>query len=84
MSTNPRKRSLGMKISLTPSLHADLVEVATAIGQTPATAASFAIGQWVAQQKRHLSATEMAVNAMAEQVGPEFARQISLLGQGGK
>jgi hypothetical protein len=79
MSTNPRKRSLGMKISLTPSLHADLVDVATAIGQTPATAASFAIGQWVAQQKRALSATDNAVNAMVEQAGPEFARQLSLI-----
>ena len=80
MSTNPRKRSTGMKISLTPQLHDDLVMVATAIGQTPATSASFAIGQWVATQKRALSATESAINAMVEHAGPELVKQMSLMG----
>jgi hypothetical protein len=80
MSTNPRKRSLGMKISITPTLHADLVAVAEAFGQTPATAASFAIGQWVAQQKRTISATETAINAMVEKAGPDLIKQLSLLG----
>jgi hypothetical protein len=80
MSTNPRKRSAGMKISLTPALYDDLVVVATAIGQTPSTAASFAIGQWVAQQKRTLEAGQNAITAMVEKAGPEFARQLSFLG----
>lgn len=70
-STNPRKRASAIKVSLTAQLHADLVVVAEAIGQTPATAASFAIGQWVASQKRTLAAGEMAVNAMVEQAAPE-------------
>lgn len=80
MSTNPRKRSTGMKVSLTPSTYTDLVAVAEAIGQTPATAASFAIGQWVSQQKRALGATESAINAMVEKAGPELAKQLSLMG----
>ena len=78
-STNPRKRVSAIKVSLTPQLHADLVTVSEAIGQTPATAASFAIGQWVSQQKRTLSAGEMAVNAMVDKLGPDMAKQLSLL-----
>lgn len=80
MSTNPRKRSMQVKISLTPSLYADLVAVAEAMGQTPATAASFAIGQWVAQHKRALGATEQAIDAMVKEAAPELARQMSLMG----
>lgn len=80
MSTNPRKRSIGMKISLTPNTHADLVAVAEAFGQTPATAAAFAIGQWVSQQKRTIGATESAINAMVEKAGPDLIKQLSLMG----
>lgn len=78
-STNPKKRSAAIKVSLTAQLHADLVEVAEMLGQTPATAASFAIGQWVAQQKRSLTAGEKAVNALVDGVGPELVKQLSLL-----
>ena len=80
MSTNPRKRSVGFKVSITPTTHADLVLVAEAIGQTPATAAAFAIGQWVSQQKRALGATEQAIDAMVKHAGPELAKQMSLMG----
>lgn len=69
-----------MKISLTPALYADLVLVAEAIGQTPSTAASFAIGQWVAQQKRTLDAGDKAITAMVKEAGPELAKQLSLMG----
>lgn len=71
-TTNPKKRSHAIKVSLTSALHADLVNVAEALGQTPATAASFAIGQWVAQQKNSLNAGATAVNAMVEKAGPEM------------
>lgn len=71
-STNPRKRSVGMKVSMTEQLHADLVVAAEAIGQTPATAASFAIGQWVAQQKRTHGAADLAVSSLVEQIAPDL------------
>lgn len=71
-STNPKKRSHAIKVSLTSALHADLVKVAEALGQTPATAASFAIGQWVAQQKSSLSAGKTAVDALVDKSGPEL------------
>lgn len=81
MSTeNPRKRSTPFKVMLTPVMHADLVQVAEAIGQTPATVASFAIGYWVAQQKRNLAAGEAAATALVEKAAPELAKQLSLMG----
>lgn len=78
-STNPRKRASAIKVSLTPALHADLVTVAEAIGQTPATAASVAIGMWVATQKRALNAGETAINALVDKAGPEMVEQLRLL-----
>jgi hypothetical protein len=79
MSTNPRKRSTGLKVSITPNTHAHLVAVAEAIGQTPATAAAFAIGQWVSQQKRTLAATENAINSMVDRMAPELVDQLKTL-----
>lgn len=78
-STNPRKRASAIKVSMTAQLHADLVQVAEAIGQTPATAASFAIGQWVAQQKRTLTAGEKAMEVVMDGVGPEIVAQLKLM-----
>lgn len=80
MSTNPRKRSEALKVSMTPALFADLVAVSEAIGQTPTTAASFAIGQWVAQQKRTIGAAESAVKQVMESMGPEMVEQLKLYG----
>lgn len=78
-STNPRKRASAIKVSLTPVLHADLVAVAEAIGQTPATAASVAIGMWVAQQKHALNAGETAIKALVDKSGPEVVEFLRLL-----
>lgn len=78
-STNPRKRAHAIKVSLTPQLYADLVSVAEAIGQTPATSASFAIGQWVAQQKRAVDLGEKVADAAVSSMAPELAKQLSFL-----
>jgi len=79
MALNPeRKRSHPLKLQITPTLYADLVAVSEAMGQTPSTAAAFAIGQWVAQQKRTLGAAEMAVTAMVEAAGPEMVEQFKI------
>lgn len=83
-STNPKKRSHAIKVSLTSALHADLVKVAEALGQTPATAASFAIGQWVAQQKTSLSAGTTAVNALVDKAGPELVSLMRNLAESSK
>jgi hypothetical protein len=83
-STNPKKRSHAIKVSLTSALHADLVAVSGALGQTPATAASFAIGQWVAQQKSSLSAGTTAVNALVDKAGPELVSIMRNLAESSK
>jgi hypothetical protein len=79
-STNPKKRDAAIKVMLTPGLRADLDLVAEAIGQTPSTAAAFAIGQWVAQHKRAMSATETALQSLMQSVGPEMVEQMRQIG----
>lgn len=71
-STNPKKRDSAIKVMLTPAMREKLDQVAEALGQTPATAASFAIGQWVAQQHRQMEAADTAVQALVAQAGPEI------------
>lgn len=76
-STNPRKRAQAIKVSLTAQLYADLVEIAEAYGQTPATSASFAIGQWVAQNKRNLAAGEAVASKLVAHAGPELVAALN-------
>lgn len=80
-STNPKKRDAAIKVMLTPAMREKLDHVAEALGQTPSTAASFAIGQWVAQQERTIRAADTAVNAMVAQAGPEIADLLRSLGK---
>ena len=76
-STNPRKRASSIKVSLTPQLHAELIEIAEAYGQTPATSASFAIGQWVAQHKRTLAAGEAVAAQLVAHAAPHLVESIN-------
>ena len=69
-STNPKKRDAAIKVMLTPALRQELDTVAEAMGQTPSTAASFAIGQWVAQQRNNLQRGDKIAAEMARQYGP--------------
>jgi predicted transcriptional regulator len=77
MPTSARK-SIQLKVSVTPELHERLREVAAQLGQAPATAASMAIGQWVAQMTNTLGAGARAVDGLVGHVGPELARQMRL------
>jgi len=79
-STNPKKRDSAIKVMLTPALREQLDQIAEAIGQTPSTAAAFAIGQWVAQQKRTMTATETALQSLMQSVGPEMVEQMRQMG----
>lgn len=74
-------RSRQLKVTMTPEMHARLVNLAEKLGQTPATLASMAISLYVAQQEQSLGATQRAVEAMVGHVGPEFAAQLKLLAQ---
>ncbi len=75
MPTSARK-SIQVKVSLTPELHERLREVAAQLGQAPATVASLAIGQWVAQMTRTLGAGQAAVDAMVAHVGPQLVGEV--------
>ena len=81
MATAQRK-SVQIKISLTPELHERLREVAAQLGQAPATLAGVAVGQYVAQMSSTLGASARMVDAMsshvAAQMGPEIERQMRL------
>lgn len=78
-SENPRKRSVALKITVTPTLHADLVRVAEALGQTPATLASVAVGQFVAAQLRSLDSSGKFMEQLAGSIGPEVADSLRKL-----
>lgn len=71
-----RKRSIQVKVTITPELHARLREVSELLGQAPATVASMAIGQYVSQLATTLGAGQRAVDAVAAQVAPELAEAI--------
>ena len=71
------RKSVQIKVSVTPQLHERLREVAAQLGQAPATVASLAIGQWVAQMASTLGAGERAVKAMAAELGPELRSQVA-------
>lgn len=68
-----------MKITVTPTLHADLVRVAEALGQTPATLASVAVGQYIAAQRRSLDSGGKFMEQLAAQLGPELAEGVRKL-----
>lgn len=72
-------RSVPLKVTITPELHERLREVAAQLGQAPATIASMAIGQYVAQMSRTLGAAQTMVDTISKQVAPELERQLNLL-----
>jgi hypothetical protein len=70
MST--RKRAIGIKINLTEAKHQELVQVSEALGMTPATLASFAVGQFLAQQRLQISLIER----VTEGAGPAIREHL--------
>jgi hypothetical protein len=70
MST--RKRAIGIKINLTEAKHQELVQVSEALGMTPATLASFAVGQFLAQQRLQISLIEK----VTEKAGPAIREHL--------
>jgi len=74
MPTSARK-SIQLKVSVTPELHERLREVAAQLGQAPATVASIAVGQWVVQMSRTLGASDRAADAMVAQLAPEMVSE---------
>lgn len=73
------KRSTAIKVNLTPELHERLREVAAQLGQAPATVASMAIGQYVANLSSSLGAGQRAVDNLTAQIGPQMFEQLKLI-----
>ena len=78
MATSQRK-SVQIKISLTPKLYEDLRNVSEALGQAPATLAGLAVGQYVAQMGSSLGASQRAVETMVDRMAPEMSEQLKLM-----
>lgn len=72
----PTKRSSAVKIMLHPDMHRKLVDLAEALGQTPATLASFAVGLYVAQQTSAMGATGRAIDKMVGELAPQLQKQL--------
>ena len=69
-------------------LHPDMAEklrvLAEHLGQTPATLASLAVSQYVAQQTVALGATERAMEGFFERLAPEVLTGLKTLVEGQK
>jgi len=69
-------------------LHPDMAEklrvLAEHLGQTPATLASIAVSQYVAQQTVALGATERAMEGFFERLAPEVLQSFKALSEGAK
>lgn len=79
-STSTTKRSAAVKIMLHPDMAEKLRVLAEHLGQTPATLASIAVSQYVAQQTVALGATERAMAGFFESLAPavqEMFNQVS-------
>lgn len=75
---NSKKRDASVKVMLTASMRQQLEEVASALGQTPGTAASFAIGLWVSQQLNAARLGDKTVAHVAQLFEP-LAQEMTLL-----
>jgi hypothetical protein len=75
-----RKRSIAIKVNLTPELHERLRDVAAQLGQAPATLASIAIGAYVANLASSLGAGQRMVDNLSAHMGPQIVEQMKLLG----
>ena len=68
-----QNRDFIMSVKLTNDMRDKLAFVADALGQAPATVASFAIGQYVAAQTAGLKATSVMGESMAKALVPALA-----------
>jgi hypothetical protein len=80
-SPSTTKRSSAVKIMLHPDMAKKLRVLAEQLGQTPATLASIAVSQYVAQQTVALGATERVVEGFFDHIAPEILSALqNLLG----
>jgi hypothetical protein len=72
-------RSHQLKVTLTPEMHSRLSALAERYGQTPATLASVALGQFISQQESNLGAPQKMVDTMLGQLMPQLLAQMDAM-----
>ena len=78
------KRSSSVKVMLHPDMHEKLRVLAEHLGQAPATIASLAVSQYVAQQTVALGATERALSGFFDSLAPAAQEMLQKLAEGSK
>jgi predicted transcriptional regulator len=73
------KRDFTLSVRLRPDMRERLYSVADGLGVSPATVASIAIGQYVANAQASANATTKAIEGMMAGVGPQMAELFSAL-----
>lgn len=73
------KRTAAVKILLSPNIDQQLRDLAERLGQSPATLASMAVSQWVAQQHNSLGASERAVEGFFERLAGDLSPDLKRL-----
>jgi len=75
----PEKRDFTLSVRLRPDMRERLYSVADALGVSPATVASIAIGQYVANSQASSNATNKALEGMISSFGPQMSEMFSAL-----
>ena len=75
----PEKRDFTLSVRLRPEMRERLYSVADALGVSPATVASIAIGQYVANAQASANATAKAVEGMISTMTPQMAEMFTAL-----
>lgn len=75
-SNSTTKRSATVKVMLHPDMLEKLRALAQHLGQAPATLASLAVSQFVAQQTAALGASDRAMNSLFESLTPDLRKMI--------
>lgn len=78
-STTTTKRSASVKIQLHPDTLEKLRTLSEHLGIAPATVASIAVSQYVAQQTVALGATERAMTGFFESMAPQVLETLQKL-----
>jgi hypothetical protein len=73
-----QKRGYPVKALVTEATKDRLWALSETMGQAPSTLASIAISEYVARQSAAFGATDKAIKAMTDHLGPELATQLKI------
>ena len=75
------KRDFTLSVRLRPDMRERLYSVADALGVSPATVASIAIGEYVSKAQASANATTKAIEGMMTSMAPQFSELINAMSQ---